>query len=147
MPKGDSKKYYFVKLPETFFDDKKIRFLQSQENGDRVVILYLKMILHSLRNAGAFYFDEMMDTIEEEIALQIGANPEEIKRAVDLCIRAKLLTKHDGEEDFSISIPNITDILLTETDDARRKRLQRERDRMDQEPETGNPFQEDLDDT
>ena len=35
------KRYYWLKLMDGFFDDKHIKLLRSQENGDKMVIIYL----------------------------------------------------------------------------------------------------------
>jgi len=47
-----SKKYYWLKLQEDFFDDDTISYIEEHENGIKYVNFYLKLCLKSLRNDG-----------------------------------------------------------------------------------------------
>lgn len=129
MPK--EKTYYYAKLPENFFDDKKIRFLLTQADGNSLVVLYLKILCRSLRNNGALYFDGMLDSIEDEIALEVGSEPEGIKKAMSILKQAHLIEESAEDGNSFVTVPNIDNILQTETDAARRKRRQRDREKED----------------
>ena len=47
-----SKKYYWLKLKNDFFDDDTIKFIEEQENGILYSNFYLKLCLKSLKNDG-----------------------------------------------------------------------------------------------
>lgn len=49
---AESKKYYWLKLKEDFFDDDTISYIEEQENGIYYVNFYLKLCLKSLKNDG-----------------------------------------------------------------------------------------------
>lgn len=46
------KKYYWLKLTETFFEDDTILYIESQSNGEKYSNFYLKLCLKSLRTNG-----------------------------------------------------------------------------------------------
>jgi predicted phage replisome organizer len=47
-----TKKYYWLKLKEDFFDDDTIEWLEEQPNGERHCLFYLKLCLKSLKTDG-----------------------------------------------------------------------------------------------
>lgn len=49
---NDSKRYYWLKLKEDFFQDDVIEWLEEQANGKDYVLFYLKLCLKSLKNNG-----------------------------------------------------------------------------------------------
>lgn len=49
---NDSKRYYWLKLKEDFFQDDIIEWLEEQANGKDYVLFYLKLCLKSLKNNG-----------------------------------------------------------------------------------------------
>ena len=51
------KRYYWLKLPDDFFRQKPIKKLRKIAGGDTYTIIYLKMLLISLKNEGKLYFD------------------------------------------------------------------------------------------
>lgn len=46
------KRYWWLKLPENFFDAIEIKKLRRIAGGDTYTIIYLKMMLLSLKNNG-----------------------------------------------------------------------------------------------
>ena len=47
-----TKRFYWLKLKETFFDDDIADFLENQDNGKDFLIFYLKLCCKSLKNEG-----------------------------------------------------------------------------------------------
>lgn len=67
---ADSKKYYYLKLKDNFFESDELKILQSQKDGYIYSDILLKMYLKSLQNEGALLFrgaipysPEMLSTI------------------------------------------------------------------------------------
>ena len=52
MSMSDSKRYFWLKLKEDFFNDEAIDWLEEQKNGKEYVLFYLKLYLKSLQNEG-----------------------------------------------------------------------------------------------
>jgi len=76
---GENKKYFWLKLDENFFKDKGIKKLRKIAGGDTYTIIYLKLALLTLKTGGVYEFEEMEETIIEEIALEIDEEVENVK--------------------------------------------------------------------
>ena len=76
------KKYFWLKLNNDFFEQTHIKFLRKMPDGDKLVIVYLKMQLKSLKNDGMLYYEGILDDYVEELAL----NLDEDKNIVKLCL-------------------------------------------------------------
>lgn len=93
----ENKRYYWLKLKDNFFKDKRIKKLRKIAGGDTYTIIYLKMQLLSLQDEGTLYFDKVEDTFEEEIALQIDEDVEDVKITIGFLLRNGLLEKITDE--------------------------------------------------
>lgn len=102
-----TKKYYWLKLKEDFFRDKRIKKLRNIAGGDTYTIIYLKMQLLSLKNEGRLYFEEVEDTFEEEIALEIDENVEDVKVCIMFLIKNGLIEVYENEYIMTETIKNI----------------------------------------
>lgn len=49
---NDSRRYYWLKLKEDFFEDEAIEWLEEQKNGSTYALFYLKLCLKALKNDG-----------------------------------------------------------------------------------------------
>ena len=76
-----AKRYYWLKLPDDFFRQKPIKKLRKIAGGDTYTVIYLKMLLISLKNDGKLYFDGVEDNFCEELALEL--DEEEEKDIID----------------------------------------------------------------
>lgn len=74
-----NKRYFWLKLNENFFRDKRIKKLRKIAGGDTFTIIYLKMQLLSLQNNGFLIFEGIEDTFEEELALELDEDIENVK--------------------------------------------------------------------
>ena len=76
------KRFYWLKLKNNFFTDKRIKKLRKIAGGDTYTIIYLKMQLLSLENDGILKFEGVEPTFAEEIALEIDEDAENVKITV-----------------------------------------------------------------
>lgn len=90
-----NKKYYWLKLKNDFFTDKRIKKLRKIAGGDTYTVIYLKMQLLSLQDDGYLYFENVEETFEEEIALQIDEDIEDVKITIAFLFRNNLIAQ-DG---------------------------------------------------
>ena len=90
------KRYYWLKLKNDFFTDKRMKKLRKIAGGDTYTIIYLKMQLLSLQDEGMLYFENIEDTFEEEIALQIDEDAEDVRLTIAYLERCGLLNKIDN---------------------------------------------------
>lgn len=120
---ANDKKYYWLKLKDDFFRDKKMKKLRNIAGGDTYTIIYLKMQLLSLKNSGVLIFENVEDTFEEEIALEIDEKVEDVKVCL-LYLEKTGLLECKGNE---YVLPQTIDCIGSETATAERMRRSRER--------------------
>lgn len=131
---GENKRYYWLKLKKDFFDSKEMKKLRKFAGGDTYTIIYLKMQLLSLADEGKLYFDGVEDSFADEIALQIGEDPENVRMTFAYLQKVGLMELRTESELFLTDVPYM---IGTETDKAaimRKKREQKKQNVLD----TGN---------
>lgn len=92
------KRYYWLKLPDDFFRQKPIKKLRRIAGGDTYTIIYLKMLLVSLKNEGKLFFDGVEENFTEEIALELDEEEENVKVTVRFLMAQGLLQLIDESE-------------------------------------------------
>lgn len=92
------KRYYWLKLPDDFFRQKPIKKLRRIAGGDTYTIIYLKMLLVSLKNEGKLFFDGVEEDFTEEIALELDEEEENVKVTVQFLMAQGLLQLIDESE-------------------------------------------------
>lgn len=118
-----AKKYYWLKLKEDFFRDKKIKKLRRIAGGDTYTIIYLKMQLLSLKNDGTLVFEGVEENFAEEIALEIDEDIENVKVTIAFLMSNALI--EEVEQDHFVMTETIQSI-GSETAAAERVRRHRE---------------------
>ena len=73
------KRYYWLKLKEDYFTNPKIKKLRKIAGGDTFTIIYLKMQLLSISNSGVIEFEGIEPTFEEELALKLDEDLENVQ--------------------------------------------------------------------
>ncbi|QNR07775.1 DnaD domain protein [Macrococcoides canis] len=124
-----TKRYFWLKLKEDFFNQKEIKLLRKIAGGDTYTIIYLKLLLLSLKNDGKIYFDGLTDEFSEEIALEIDESVENVQVTMQF-LQQKGLIAFDTEHQDEFELTNIASMIGSETEEARRKRKQRQRQRQ-----------------
>lgn len=117
-----TKKYYWLKLKEDFFRDKKIKKLRRLAGGDTYTIIYLKMQLLSLKREGKLLFEGVEETFVEELALEIGEEPDNVKMTVAYLASKGLLEEVDVDE---YMLPQAVESMGSESSSAERVRRHR----------------------
>lgn len=92
------KRYYWLKLMDDFFTSKRIKRLRSMAGGDTYTIIYLKMQLKALKTDGYLYYDGVMETFAEELALDIDEKPDDVKVTISYLLSVGLLETDGGNE-------------------------------------------------
>lgn len=120
---GKDKKYYWLKLKTNFFDSKEMLRLRSIAGGDTYTIIYLKMLLLSLKTDGFLEYDGIDATQDEEIALLLRENLDNVKLTIAFLKRVGLLEMVNKNDFFLNQVPTLTG---GETQGAERQRRHRE---------------------
>ncbi len=118
------KKYYWLKLKESFFDEKQIKYLRKLPDGDKLIIVYLKMQLKSLRTEGLLKYDKILPSCEEELAMILDEDINIVKLTIGALIKTKAI---EQLEDGSLYMLAMQDLIGKEGKSAERVRLFRER--------------------
>lgn len=119
-----AKRYYWLKLKADWFSDKRIKKLRSIAGGDTHTIIYLKMMLLSLKDEGKLYFEGVEDNFASEIALALDEDAENVKLTLAFLQRHGLIEIGDDDEYQLTEVPTI---IGSEAASAMRVREHRER--------------------
>ena len=62
------KRYYWLKLYDSFFDNKTSKFLRKLPDGDKILLVYLKLQLKLLKSEGIFVYDRWVDSRNPQLS-------------------------------------------------------------------------------
>ena len=116
-------RYYWIKLKDTFFQDKHIKKLRKLPGGSDCVIAYMKMMLASTKTNGIITLDGIEETPAEEIALMIDESKEVCQMTMAYGLKVGFIQQMDDLS--ACKLLQVEQLLDSETEDASRKRLQR----------------------
>lgn len=100
-----AKKYYWLKLKEGWLDSKVIKKLRKIAGGDTYTIIYLKMLLLSLKNEGKLYYEGLEDSFEEEIALELSEDTDNVKITISFLQNYGLIDVVEPDEYMLTEVP------------------------------------------
>lgn len=129
------KKYYWLKLKEGFFRDKRIKKLRRIAGGDTYTIIYLKMQLLSLREKGLLLYEGVEDTLAEELATELDEETENVTVTLNYLFRYGLLEEIDGER---FLLPEAVKNIGSEGTSAERMRKHRAKKKIEKLPGPSN---------
>lgn len=124
---SDNKRYYWLKLPENFYDDDTIQWIEDQENGAAYVNFYLKLLLKSLSDDGKlirYVGQRLMPYDVRSLARLTNTDTDTVRVALELFVNIGLIERLETGE---IYMSQIDEMIGKETESARRKRKYRAR--------------------
>ena len=120
------KKYYWLKLPKDWFTSRTIKRLRKIAGGDTYTIIYLKMLLMSLADDGKLYYEGIDETFEEELALDLDEEVDNVKMTVAFLIKCGLFEKNG---DFEYELPEVETMVGSSDSIEHKRELNAERQR------------------
>ncbi len=117
-----NKRYYWLKLKNTYFDELEQRKMRKQKNGLNMQIIYLKLMLFSLDKEGYIYYQGIFETLEEELAEIFSEDVQIIKHTLNYLIKNNLII---ADEKSNYFMPQVLDLTGSEGDSAERVRKHR----------------------
>lgn len=129
-----AKRYYWLKLPKDFFEDKAIKGLRQIAGGDTYTIIYLKMLLKSMEDDGKLFYEGIEDTICDEIALDINESADDVQVTISYLEKKGLLIVTDSE----VELTRLTEMVGSETDKAELMRKLRNKEKGNNVTEISN---------
>ncbi len=130
------KRYFFLKLPDDFFQSLKIKKLRRLAGGDTYTIIYLKMQLLSLKNGGYLTYEGVEDDLADELALMLDESPEDIKMTMAFMSSNGLMESTDNPDKYLL--PEAAASFINEGRSAERVRRYRERQKALPKPNVDN---------
>lgn len=116
---GKTKKYWWLKLSEEFFNAKEIKFLRRVAGGDTFALIYQRMMILSLSTGGKLYFENVGNTFAEEIAVELDEDIKNVEMTMNY-LKGKGLINF-GDSDNVIEFKQVPSLIGSETNWARYK--------------------------
>ena len=113
---AENKKYYYLKLKDTFFDSEEMKILESMDNGILYQNLYLKICLISLKSNGALLFKDMIPYNLDMIATITRINKDIVRTGLNVFKQLGLITIADNETIYMSDIQTLIGKASTESD-------------------------------
>ena len=127
---SENKRFYWLKLQEDFFEDDTIDFIESQENGEKYCLFYLKLCLKALKSEGKLirYVGNMLIPYDEKgLAKLTRTDVDTVRSALMLFDKIGLISRLDTGEIF---ISQLNEMVGTETDKAKLMRQKRAKEKL-----------------
>lgn len=122
-----AKRYYWLKLKDDFFTDKRIKKLRRIAGGDTYTIIYLKMMMKCMNNDGILEYDGIEDSFADELALDLDEDADNVQVTINFLMLAGLLEEM-GENRFLMA--EVPELVGSESTSAQRVRDFRNRQKM-----------------
>lgn len=87
------KKYYWLKLKETFFSDLRIKKLRKMAGGDTYTIIFQKIMLLSLKDNGLIKFQNIEQNLQKELALILDEDEDNLIVTLGFLTQTNILEK------------------------------------------------------
>ena len=124
---ADNRKYYYLKLKESYFDDDSIVLLESMQDGILYSYILLKLYLKSLKHGGRLQLDESIPYTPQMIATitrqQIGT----VEQAIKIFLQLGLM---EQMPDGAFYMSNIELLIGQSSTEGERKRRARQANRI-----------------
>jgi len=108
FPKKE-RRYFWLKLKEGFFEDRYIKILRAQQNGYRVLAIYLMLQLKALKSDGIIEYAKLLPSFTAELAVEIGEDEDSVIEAIDLLVKFGLVEIWDDDSVFLTAKKEIID--------------------------------------
>lgn len=128
-----SRRFYWLKLPEDFFRRGYIRRLRNREGGDRLVLIYLELLLSALKTEGLLPAE---GDLSEELALELYEDETEVQTLLNYLSEYGKLT---NETDAEYHLTDCDELIGSEADSAHRVRDYRRREKEKNRFDTADP--------
>ena len=119
----NTKRYFWLKLKDDFFDEKYIKALRRLPQGDSLVIVYLKMQLKSLKTEGIIKYEQILPDAISELAMLLDEDENVVRLAIGALIKFGIVERWENETFYMVAMQQL---IGSETAGAARVRKHRE---------------------
>lgn len=103
----NSKKYFWLKLKDDFFDEKYIKALRRLPQGDSLVIVYLKMQLKSLKTEGIIQYEQILPDAISELAMLLDEDENVVRLAIGALIKFGIVERWENETFYMVAMQQL----------------------------------------
>lgn len=121
-----SKKYYWLKFKVDFFSDIRLLKLRSIAGGDTYIVIFLKLMLLSIKNMGVVIYEGVFPTLAEELSYVLREDVKNIQIVLDFSILHGMIEENQNEYLIGYASQNIG----SETASAERVRKYRAKNKV-----------------
>lgn len=118
-----SKRYYWLKLNENFFERDEVKIIESMKNGKDYIIFYMKLLLKSVGTEGKLKFRGVIPYTPEMLSSITNTDVDTVKVAIDMFAKLELMEVWD---DGTLFMSETQNMIGSETGWAKKKRKQRQ---------------------
>ena len=119
---SDTKKYFWLKLKDDFFDEKYVKALRRLPQGDSLVIVYLKMQLKSLKTEGFIKYEQILPDAIAELAMLLDEDEHVVRLAIEALIKFGVVERWENQTFY---MKAMQELIGSETASAARVRKHR----------------------
>ena len=134
------KRNYWLKLKEFFFKEPRVKKLRKIAGGDTYTIIYLEILLLTIKTNGYLVFQGIEKTFADELALILDEDVDNIAVTLEFMKANKLIEKTENENEYLL--PEMLTLIGSESESAKWVRDYRERKRQNllstANPDNGN---------
>jgi predicted phage replisome organizer len=120
---SDSKKYYYLKLKDNFYDRPEIKMIEGMQNGYEYICVMQKMYLRSLCRDGKLLLTDTVPYDIHMLSSVLGHDEAVIKAATEIFSKLGLCTMLEDHTIYMTEIQNFIGESTTEADRIRDYRL------------------------
>lgn len=121
-PLSDNKKYYYIRLKDSFFDSDEMKVMESMKDGYLYGNILLKLYLRSLKNNGCLMLNERIPYNAEMLATITGHQVGTIKQALTIFKDLGLIEVLDNGAIYMLDIQNFIGNSSSDGDNKRANR-------------------------
>ncbi len=119
---ADSKKYYYLKIKENFYESDELILLQNMQDGYLYSDILMKLYLRSLKNNGKLMFKDVIPYTPEALAQVVRHSVGVVKQALDIFQKLGLIEILDNGVIYMTDIQNFIGKSSSEADRIRKYR-------------------------
>lgn len=134
---SDNKKYYYLRLKESFFDSDELKLLEGMPDGYLYSNILLKLYLRSLKSDGKLMLNDRIPYSPEMLASITGHQVGTVKQALHMFVELGLIDVLDNGAMYMADIQRLIGRGSTEADRIRayRKRINDDKNKLLNIPE------------
>ncbi len=117
-----TKVYFWLKVDKKFFENIFIKRLKSTDEGYKMTVIYIRLMLESLESDCVLYYEGVFENLVEELSLKLDVSEDDIKTTVDYFEKVGLI---QIDEDGNARMEQAIALKEQETNWAKYKREQR----------------------